>query len=145
MENLNVNVLLVDDEPTFVDVMEKRLKKRNVTVFTAFSGPEALQKLSENDRIEVVILDVKMPQMDGIEALARIKKEHPLVEVIMLTAHATVETAIDGMKLGAFDYLMKPCEVEELVEKTESAAARKRAQEEKIVEARVREITMRRR
>lgn len=140
----NVNVLLVDDEATFVDVMEKRLKKRSVNVVTAHSGPEALQKLSENSTIEVVILDVKMPLMDGIETLSRIKKEHPLVEVIMLTAHATVESAIDGMKLGAFDYLMKPCEVEELIEKAETAARLKRAQEEKIIEARMREITLRR-
>ncbi|MDX9788485.1 MAG: response regulator [Desulfobacterales bacterium] len=140
----NVNVLLVDDETTFVNVMEKRLKKRQVHVVTAFSGPEALQKLAENSTIEVVILDVKMPLMDGIETLSRIKKEHPLVEVIMLTAHATVESAIDGMKLGAFDYLMKPCEVEELIEKAETAAQQKRAQEEKIIEARMREITLRR-
>lgn len=139
----NVKVLLVDDEALFVDVMEKRLQKRQVNVVTAFSGPEALQKLSDHNSIEVVILDVKMPLMDGIETLSRIKKEHPLVEVIMLTAHATVESAIDGMKLGAFDYLMKPCEVAELIEKVEKAAQQKRAQEEKIVEARLREITLR--
>lgn len=139
------NVLLVDDEPTFVDVIEKRLKKRDIAVITAFSGPEALAKLSGTDhQLEVVILDVKMPLMDGIETLEKIKHRHPLVEVILLTAHATIESAIDGMRLGAFDYLMKPCEIEELVGKVEKAAARKRKQEEKILEARVREITLRR-
>ncbi|MFH0729159.1 MAG: response regulator [Pseudomonadota bacterium] len=137
------NVLLVDDEALFVDVIEKRLKKRDISIATAASGQEALEKLSETDRFEVVILDVKMPVMDGIETLAKIKKRHPLVEVIMLTAHATIESAIDGMKLGAFDYLMKPCEIEELVEKVEKAAGRKRGQEEKILEARLQEISLR--
>jgi DNA-binding NtrC family response regulator len=138
-----VNVLLVDDEAIFVDVIEKRLKKRGINVVTASSGRIALDTLSTNERIEVVILDVKMPVMDGIETLAEIKKQQPLVEVIMLTAHATIESAIDGMRLGAFDYLMKPCEIEELVTKVEKAAARKRQQEEKILEARLREITLR--
>jgi DNA-binding NtrC family response regulator len=137
------NVLLVDDEAIFVDVIEKRLKKRDIAIVTAASGREALDKLSKSDTIEVVILDVKMPVMDGIETLAHIKKRHPLVEVIMLTAHATIESAIDGMKLGAFDYLMKPCEIEELVEKVEKAAGRKRGQEEKILEARLQEISLR--
>jgi DNA-binding NtrC family response regulator len=136
------NVLLVDDETIFVNVIEKRLKKRDISIVTAFSGSEALDKLSEDERIEVVILDVKMPKMDGIETLARIRKQYPLVEVIMLTAHATIESAIDGMRLGAFDYLMKPCEIEELVGKVEKAAARKRGQEEKILEARMREISL---
>jgi len=138
------NVLLVDDEPTFVDVIEKRLKKRDIAVVTAFSGPEALEKLSGTDQLEVVILDVKMPVMDGIDTLARIRRQYPLVEVILLTAHATIESAIDGMRLGAFDYLMKPCEIEELVGKIEKAADRKRRQEEKILEAAVQEIALRR-
>jgi len=82
--------------------------------------------------------------MDGIETLREIKREHPLVEVIMLTGHATVETAIEGMKLGAFDYLMKPCEVEQLVAKVQEAKAKKSQHERKIMEARIREITSRR-
>jgi DNA-binding NtrC family response regulator len=136
------NVLLVDDEAIFVDVIEKRLKKRDISIVTAYSGPEALNILSKDERLEVVILDVKMPKMDGIETLSRIKDQYPLVEVILLTAHATIESAIDGMKLGAFDYLMKPCEIEELVGKVEKAAARKRGQEEKILEARMRELSL---
>jgi DNA-binding NtrC family response regulator len=136
------NVLLVDDEAVFVDVIEKRLKKRDISIVTAYSGPEALNILSKDERLEVVILDVKMPKMDGIETLSRIKDQYPLVEVILLTAHATIESAIDGMKLGAFDYLMKPCEIEELVGKVEKAAARKRGQEEKILEARMRELSL---
>jgi DNA-binding NtrC family response regulator len=137
-------VLLVDDEVPFVEAISKRLSKRNLDVSPAFSGAEALEKLGKEKSIEVVILDVKMPGMDGIETLREIKSRFPLVEVVMLTGHATVETAIEGMKLGAYDYLMKPCEMDILMTKVADAAARKRQQENKIVEARLKEITRRR-
>ena len=87
----------------------------------------------------MVILDVKMPGMNGIETLEKIRNQFPLIEVIMLTGHATVESAIEGMKLGAFDYLMKPCEIEQLLAKVQEATKKKRDHEEKIREARVRE------
>jgi DNA-binding NtrC family response regulator len=138
------NVLLVDDERPFVETMTKRLTKRDLEITTAFSGKEGLDQLDAKPNLEVVILDVKMPQMDGIETLKRIKSRFPLVEVIMLTGHATVESGIEGMKLGAFDYLMKPCDIDVLLEKVEEAAAKKRKHEEKIVEARMKEITHRR-
>jgi len=138
------NVLLVDDETAFVETMAKRLTKRNLKVSKAYSGDEALQQLGKNEHIEVVILDVKMPGMDGIETLKEIKKLRPLVEVIMLTGHATVETAIEGMKLGAHDYLMKPCEMDVLMTKVDEAAAKKRRHEERSAEARIKEITSRR-
>lgn len=141
---MSTNVLLVDDEQGFVETMTKRLSKRNMNVSTAFSGQEGLQSLKENPKVEVVILDVKMPGMDGVETLKHIKTEHPLVEVIMLTGHATVETAIEGMKLGAFDYLMKPCEIDELVAKVDQASEKKRKHEDKIVEARAQNIALRR-
>jgi DNA-binding NtrC family response regulator len=137
-------VLLVDDEVPFVETMTKRLTKRGLTILSAYSGRESLEKLKEHPEIDAVILDVKMPGMDGIETLREIKKAHPLVEVIMLTGHATVETAIDGMKLGAFDYLMKPCDIEELVSKVNEARLKKAKHEEKIREARLKEITLRR-
>ena len=111
-------VLLVDDEVPFVETMTKRLSRRQLMVLPAYSGREALEKLKKN-AVDVVILDVKMPGMDGIETLREIKKAHPLVEVIMLTGHATVETAVEGMRLGAFDYLMKPCEIDELLAKVD--------------------------
>jgi DNA-binding NtrC family response regulator len=138
------NVLLVDDEVPFVETMTKRLTKRDLQITTAFSGKDALEQLGGDSAVEVVILDVKMPGMDGIETLREIKARHPLVEVVMLTGHATVETAIDGMKLGAFDYLMKPCDLDQLISKVKQAAARKREQENKIIEARLKEITSRR-
>lgn len=137
-------VMLVDDEVPFVETMTKRLTKRDLEVKTAFSGKEALEALSKDQAIEVVILDVKMPGMDGIDTLREIKRMFPLVEVVMLTGHATVESAIEGMKLGAFDYLMKPCDMEILMGKVQEAAAKKRQHEHKIVEARLKEITSRR-
>ena len=136
-------VLLVDDEVPFVETMTKRLSKRQLKVLPAYSGREALEKLAEN-AVDVVILDVKMPGMDGIQTLREIKKTHPLVEVIMLTGHATVETAVEGMRLGAFDYLMKPCEIEELLAKVKEAKDKKGKHEQKIMDARMKEITLRR-
>ncbi len=138
------NVLLVDDEEPFVQTMVKRLTKRGFDVKYALNGHAALNALAEHPNIEVVILDVKMPGMDGIETLREIKSRLPLMEVVMLTGHATVESAIEGMKQGAFDYLMKPCEIETLVSKVEEAAAKKRAHDEKIEEARIKEILSRR-
>jgi len=137
-------VLLVDDEVPFVEAMTRRLNKRDLDVSQAFSGAEALEKLGKERSTEVVILDVKMPGMDGIETLREIKKKFPMIEVVMLTGHATVETAIEGMKLGAYDYLMKPCDMDVLMAKVSEAAARKRKQETKIIEARLKEITLRR-
>ena len=138
------NVLLVDDEVGFVETFGERLELRNFEISKAFSGPEALQVLEENKNVEVVILDVKMPGMDGIETLADIKRKHPLVEVMMLSGHADVDSAIEGMKQGAFDYLMKPVDMDQIITKVTEAAAKKRQHEEKIIQARIKEITSRR-
>lgn len=132
-------VLLVDDEAPFLETMTKRLEKRNLDVKTALSGQSALETLEKNPSIDVIILDVKMPGMDGIETLRKIKAGYPLSEVIMLTAHATVESAIEGMKLGAFDYLMKPCDMDQLMGKVQEATQKKRDHEEKIRVAKVKE------
>lgn len=137
-------ILFVDDERPFVETMMKRLKKREVDITAAYDGKEALDRLDEDRNIEVVVLDIKMPVMDGMTALKEMKIRHPLVEVIMLTGHATVESGIEGMKMGAFDYLMKPCDMEQLVRKVEEAAKRNRLQRQKIMEARIHAITLRR-
>ena len=137
-------VLMVDDEVEFIETFSERLNMRNLETTNAFSGEEALEILENHGDIEVVILDVKMPGMDGIETLAEIKKKYPLVEVIMLSGHADVESAIEGMKQGAFDYLMKPCEMDQIITKVTEAAAKKRQHEEKIIQARIKEITSRR-
>ncbi len=131
-------VMLVDDEVPFVETMTKRLEKRDLQIISAHDGQEALEKLDKNRNTDVVILDVKMPGLDGIETLREIKKTYPVIEVIMLTGHATVETAIEGMRLGAYDYLMKPCELEQLMFKVEEATKKRREHEEKIREATLR-------
>ena len=137
----HIKLLLVDDEKPFLDTLTKRLEKREINISAVYSGKDALAELEKNKSIDVVILDVKMPGMDGIFTLVEIKKSFPLVEVIMLTGHATVETAIDGMKLGAFDYLMKPCDIDVLIDKAREALEKKRKHEEKIMDARMKEIT----
>ena len=136
-------VLLVDDEVPFVETMTKRLAKRDLTIVSANSGPEALSLLEKNEHVDVVILDVKMPGMDGIAALREIKKAYPLLEVIMLTGHATIESGIEGMKLGAFDYLMKPCDIDMLMQKVLEAKSKKDKHNEKITQARIHEISLR--
>jgi DNA-binding NtrC family response regulator len=129
-------ILLVDDEVNFVETLASRLARRDFKVITAYDGEACLEKLKLNDGLDVVILDIKMSGMDGIETLRNIKKLAPLIEVLMLTGQATVETAIKGMKLGAFDFLLKPCEIEELVSKIENATMKKRDHEERIQDAR---------
>ena len=126
-----MKIMLVDDEERFLSTTKKLLEKKGYSVMTASGGEEALNVL-ESHAVHVVILDVKMPGMDGIETLKRIKQRFPLVEVIMLTGHATVESAIDGMKSGAIDYLMKPIGVDELIEKTSEAFEKRQRMEEKI-------------
>ena len=124
-------VLFVDDEIDFLEALLKRMKKRGVDVTGVGSGEEALSFLDTN-QVDVVVLDVRMPGMDGIETLREIKKRHPLVEVIMLTGHANLEVAIEGMELGAFDYLMKPMDIDELLYKVEDAYKKKSLHEQKI-------------
>ena len=128
-------IMLVDDEVTFVETMAKRLAERNIEIITAFSAEEGLEKLKTNQNLDVIILDVKMPRMDGIEMLKKIKAGFFMAEVIMLTGHATIESGIDGMKLGAYDFLTKPCDIEELISKVEEATKKKRTHEKKIRDA----------
>ena len=136
----NPFVLLVDDETSFTETMGKRLQKREFTVMTAASGQDALAVLRANRHLDVVVLDVKMPGMDGIETLREIKKEFPLVEVIMLTGHATIESAIDGMKTGAFDYLMKPCDINSLVTKVMEAGRKKQEHAQRMEQAQLEKL-----
>jgi DNA-binding NtrC family response regulator len=124
-------VLFVDDEVDFLETVIKRMQRRGVTVFGARSGEEALAWLSQN-AVDVVVLDVRMKGMDGIQALRAVKNAYPLLEVIMLTGHASLEIAKEGMQLGAFDYLMKPVELDELLYKLEDAYKKKTLQEQKI-------------
>ena len=136
---MKIRVLLVDDEKEFVESLSERLELRLFEVKTCFNGDDALRLLQQED-VDVIILDVLMPGKDGIATLTEIKKIKPLTQVIMLTGNATVETAINGMKLGAYDYLMKPTETETLVNKINSAAKLKREHEERIQQAEIQNI-----
>jgi DNA-binding NtrC family response regulator len=126
-----MTLMLVDDEERFLSTTKKLLSKKGIDLLTALSGGEALEMLNSHS-IHVVILDVKMPGMDGMATLREIKRQHPLTEVIMLTGHATVESAVEGLKSGATDYLMKPADIEELLEKAEEAFEKRKRLEEKI-------------
>jgi len=121
-------VLLVDDEVDFLETLTKRLRRRNVNTFEATNSQEAFQVLQQ-ESIDVVVLDVKMPGIDGMQALREIKRLYPSVEVIMLTGHANVEVALEGMELGAFDYLMKPMDTDELLYKIQDAHKKKLIQQ----------------
>jgi two-component system, OmpR family, response regulator CpxR len=138
---MEIRVLLVDDETDFVEVLGERLETRDFKVLKAFSGDEALAKIAQND-VDVVVLDVLMPGRGGVETLRELKQLQPILEVIMLTGNATVESAVEGMKLGAFDYLMKPCDTKELVEKIVKAYKRKSEQEERIRNAEIARIML---
>ena len=118
-----IRLLLVDDEQGFVEVLRKRLGRRGIDVATALSGSEAIQTLRARD-FDVAVLDLKMEDMDGIEVLKIFKKMDPSLPVIILTGHGSRQAAIQGIRQGAFDYLMKPCEFETLLEKVEEAATR---------------------
>lgn len=133
-----IHLLLVDDEQGFVEALTRRLVSRGYRAAYVLSGEEALRFLDENKSIDVVLLDVKMPGLDGLETLRRIKAKHPLVETLMLTAHATVAAAVEAMRIGARDYLMKPCDFVELAAKLEAAARHKREREIKILDVRAR-------
>ena len=118
-----IRLLLVDDEEGYVKVLAKRMTRRNMEVMTALSGSEGIQRLRKQD-FDVAILDLKMEDMDGIEVLRVFKKMVPDMPVIMLTGHGTEKAAREGLEMGAFDYLMKPCDLEELVEKIRAACRR---------------------
>lgn len=138
---MKIRVLLVDDEQQFLEQLAERLKLREYDVSTSLNGEEALEKVRKYN-FDVCILDVAMPGLDGIETLREIKRLKPLIEVIMLTGHATAESAIEGMKLGAFDYLLKPTQTDDLVIKIETANKRKAKQEKRILQAKVKEIVL---
>ncbi len=134
MSQVKAKLLLVDDEERFRTTLSKRLKESGFSADTVGSGMDALEYLGKNPT-DVVILDIKMPGLSGIETLAEIRKKHIGVEVILLTGHADVPSAIEGMRLGAFDYLMKPHDYEHLLEKIGEAHAHKQRYEERLRKA----------
>ncbi|MBI5063881.1 MAG: response regulator [Desulfatitalea sp.] len=129
MESLKA--LFVDDETEYLQTAIKRMKKRGMDVLGVSSGAEALDILAAQ-KMDVVVMDMRMPGMDGIQALREIKQHYPMIEVIMLTGHASMEAAIQGMELGAFDYLMKPIDIDELIYKIQDAFQKRQLQIKKI-------------
>jgi DNA-binding NtrC family response regulator len=115
-----IRLLLVDDEEGYVDVLSKRMTKRSMRVTTAVSGAEAIQALRKED-FDVAVVDLKMEDMDGIEVLKVLKKMEPELSVIMLTGHGSEKAAREGIEFGAFDYLTKPCDLDDLVAKIREA------------------------
>jgi DNA-binding NtrC family response regulator len=140
---MKIKVLLVDDEKDFIESLAERLELRDFNVSTALNGTDALNLIKEND-FDVIVLDVKMPGKDGIETLKEIKNINQLPQVIMLTGHATVETAIQGMKIGAYDYIMKPTVTEDLINLINKANKIVEEQRDRIRRAEIENIVKKR-
>jgi len=132
-------ILLVDDEKDFIEALGERMKNRGMNVSTTTSAKDALKKVEE-EPYDAIILDLQMPEMDGIEALKAIKKKNPDMQVILLTGHATVEKGIEAMKLGAMDLIEKPADIETIAEKIKKAQANKIILVEKKTEEKIRKI-----
>ena len=132
-------ILLVDDEIIFADNMSKLLTSRGYQVTAVNNGDSAIRMLEEKD-FDVVVLDLKMPGMDGITTLREIKKLGLFTETLILTGHGSVDTALEAIKIGAYDYLAKPCEIDELVEKIEGAWQQKDADEKKDMQEKIQRV-----
>lgn len=132
-----IPILVVDDEREFTEILAQRLGKRGYVVKTAADGVTALKTLAEDPSIEVVVLDIAMPGMNGIDTLKAMKSHNPLLEIIMLTGQATVDTAVEAIRQGAFNYLSKPCDIDDLGVFIEEAASHKRGREAKILDVRM--------
>jgi DNA-binding NtrC family response regulator len=140
---MKIKILLVDDEKDFIESLAERLQLRNFDVTTALNGDDAINSVRKNE-FDVIVLDVKMPGKSGIETLKEIKNINQLSQVIMLTGHATVESAIQGMKLGAYDYIMKPTVTEDLINLINKAYKIVEEQRERIQRAEIENIIKKR-
>lgn len=136
---MKIKILIADDEKEFNETLSQRLEVRDISVTSVYSGKSAIA-IAEKIDFDVIILDVLMPEITGLDALKHIKNVKPLTPIIMLTGAATVENAIQGMKLGAFDFLMKPADIELLMEKIHTAYQFKQAHEERIRNAEIENI-----
>ena len=136
---MSEKVLLVDDEVDFLDTLSERMRTRGMEVATSSSGAEALKKV-EQESYDVIILDLMMPGVDGLETLKILKEKKPDLQVILLTGQATVEKGIEAMKLGAMDFLEKPADLSQLTEKIKKAQAKKMLLVEKHTEEKIKKL-----
>ena len=132
-------VLLIDDEKDFIEALSERMESRGMNVSKTVSPKEGLD-IVESETFDAIVLDLKMPEMDGLEVLKKIKEKHPDLQIILLTGHATVEKGIEAMKLGAMDLLEKPVDIATLTEKIKKAQAKKMILVEKKTEEKIRKI-----
>lgn len=137
---MNERVLLIDDEQDFLDVLAERMRDRGMQVQTTTSALEALDLAEGEDGYDAIILDLMMPEMDGLEALTRLREKNPDLQIILLTGHATIEKGIEAMKLGAMDFLEKPIDIQALNEKIKEAKAHKMILVEKRTEETIKNI-----
>lgn len=137
-----ISVVLVDDDLEFLEASRMNLEKEGFRVHVASNGIEGLD-IVQQWRIDVAVVDLKMPCMDGMEFLVKIKRIQPLIEVILLTGFASVQTAVQGIRQGAYDYLVKPQSRKELCEKIRLAGQRKQKLQEELVEEEIKEIIRR--
>jgi len=119
-ETKKIKLLIVDDEEDFLNSIAERLGMRDFDIMTASEGTQAV-KLAKKGMFDLALLDLRMPGMDGMELLGILKKKHKFLEVIMLTGHSAIESAVEATKLGAYSYLEKPCEIERLIEELKNA------------------------
>ena len=136
---MSEKVLLIDDEQDFLDVLSERMKNRDIDVTATSSTKDALE-LAGNGAFDAIILDLQMPEMDGLQTLQKLKTLNPELQVILLTGHATVEKGVQAMKLGATDVMEKPADIQKLVDKIKSAHAKKIILVEKQTEEKIRSI-----
>ena len=139
MLKIPIDILIVDDEKDFVEMLLLRLTDAGHRVRAAYDGDAGLAALAEAE-CDVMLLDIRMPGKDGITVLKAVKNAHPVVEVILLTGHGTIDTAVEGLKTGAFDYVQKPARFEDLLEKLEAARNRKSEHEGRIRRAEARSL-----
>ena len=135
----DIRVLLVDDEPHFIKMLAERLSVRGFSVETAGGGPEAVERVKE-EPYDAIVLDLLMPEMDGLETLKQLKEINPDLQVILLTGHGTVDKGVEAMKLGAMDFVEKPADFQELLSKIREAKDKRMLLVEKRHEERVKEL-----
>lgn len=139
MSTDKINLLLVDDEEEFLKAIRRSLEVRDFVVFTANRGEEALE-IARTNPVDIAVVDLKMPGMDGIETLEALKKAHSWMEIVILTGHGTIDSALEATRSGAYSYLQKPCELEKLMEVIVEAYKKRVMNKQQIKEKRLNEL-----